>query len=95
MSIIFVFGIVEFSYAKNHRGKGLPPGLQKKMDRGQSLPPGWQKKLVVGKVLEKDIYDQGKIIATDSKGFVTISIQGRLVKLVEDTREIVGILSGM
>ena len=44
--------------------------------------------------LEKDIYDQGKIVATDSKGLVTISIQGRLVKLAEDTREIVDILNG-
>jgi len=94
MSLIMTFGVAGFSYGKNHHGNGLPPGLQKKMQRGQALPPGWQKKLVVGKVMEKDIYDQGKIVATDSKGLVTISIQGRLVKLAEDTREIVDILNG-
>ncbi len=94
MSLILAFGFSSFSYAKNHNGNRLPPGLQKKMERGQSLPPGWQKKLAVGKVMDRDLYDQGKIVAKDSNGLVTISIQGRLVKLAEDTREIVDILNG-
>src|SRR4051812_7599709 len=29
-------------------GKGLPPGLQKKLARGGQLPPGWQNKVTVG-----------------------------------------------
>lgn len=89
-----VFGLSGISYAKNDKEKNLPPGLQKKMDRGQSLPPGWQKKLVVGEVLEPEIYDQGVIVATDHKGLVTINIEGKLVRLVKDTREIVDILNG-
>lgn len=93
-SIIMLLGMANFCYAKHGKERSLPPGLQKKMERGQSLPPGWQKKLVVGHVLDRDIYERGKIIATNNKGLVTVSIDGKLVKLVKDTREIVEILSG-
>lgn len=92
--VFFVFGLSDLSYAKNDKEKGLPPGLQKKVDKGQSLPPGWQKKLVVGDVLEPEIYDHGVVVATDNKGLVTVNIEGKLVRLVKDTREIVEILNG-
>ncbi|MET0053063.1 MAG: hypothetical protein ABW095_18550 [Candidatus Thiodiazotropha sp.] len=57
--------------------------------------PDGKKKLVVGDVLEEDIYEHGKIITTDGKGLVTISIEGKLIRLIENTREIVEILGGM
>lgn len=94
ISMILVFGVYGISFGKDDKEKGLPPGLQKKSERGQSLPPGWQKKLIVGNILEKDIYKHGKIVATDNRGLVTISIEGKLIKLIKDTREIVEILGG-
>lgn len=95
ISLLFIsMGTATISFAKNDKQKSLPPGLQKKAAKGQSLPPGWQNKLVVGERLERDIYDSGEIVASDKKGLVTISIEGKLVKLVKDTREIVEILNG-
>lgn len=80
--------------AGNHKAaKQLPYGLQKKLEKGQSLPPGWQQKLIVGERLPRDIYDQGKIVVPlDSKGLLTVSLDGKLVRLVKATREIKQIL---
>ena len=78
---------------KLDRGGSLPPGLQKKLDRGGSLPPGWQKKLVKGDVLEQPIYSQSEIvIPVDSEGLLTVRVEGKLVKLIQATREIVEIV---
>ena len=95
MSAVLVFSLWNISHAKNDKNKDLPPGLQKKVDRGQPLPPGWQKKLVVGDVLDKGIYDHGKIIGRDKKGHVTLRIENKFVRLIENTREIVEILDSM
>jgi len=81
--------------AKNEKGKNksLPQGLQMKLDRGGSLPPGWQKKLVKGEILEKPIYNHSEVvIPLDSKGMLTVRVEGKLIKLIEATREIVEIL---
>lgn len=80
-------------YVHSAKAKLLPPGLQKKLEMGQSLPPGWQKKLIVGERLESSIYQQGDIVVPlDSKGLLTIRLEGKLVRLVQATREIVEIL---
>lgn len=82
-------------YAKkdHENGKQLPPGLQKKADNGKQLPPGWQKKLKKGETLDKKVYERSKVVVPlDSKGLVTISIEGKLVKLYKATREIVEVL---
>jgi hypothetical protein len=82
-------------YANSDSGKAkpLPSGLQKKLDKGQSLPPGWQKKLIVGERLDSSIYQQGDVVVPlDSKGLLTISLEGKLVRLVKATQEIVEIL---
>ncbi len=80
-------------YAKKDKGKQLPPGLQKKVERGQSLPPGWQKKLAKGEVMDKNVYQQSQVVVPlDSRGLVTIRIEGKLVKLYKATREIVEVL---
>ena len=80
--------------AGNHKAaKQLPYGLQKKLEKGQSLPPGWQKKLIVGERLDSSIYQQGDVVVPlDSKGLLTISLEGKLVRLVKATQEIVEIL---
>jgi len=79
--------------AKKDKANALPPGLQKNVDQGKPLPPGWQKKLAKGEIMDKEVYQHGRIIVpVDSHGLVTISIEGKLVRLIEDTREIVEIL---
>ena len=79
-------------YAKN-KDKSLPPGLQKKVDRGESLPPGWQKKLHKGEVLDYQVYRQGRIvIPVNHEGILTIRVEGKLIRLMESTREILDIL---
>ena len=80
-------------YAHNEKPKKLPYGLQKKLEKGQSLPPGWQKKLIVGYRMDKEVYQQGDIVVPlDSRGLLTIRLEGKLVRLVKATREIVEIL---
>lgn len=71
----------------------LPPGLQKKADRGQPLPPGWQKKLVVGEPLDTEVYTAGQVVVpVDNEGIITLRVGGKLIRLIEATREIVEIL---
>lgn len=83
-------------HAKNDKKAGhdsLPPGLQKKIARGGELPPGWQKKIEVGKPLDKAVYDQKEIvIPVDDKGLVTVKVEGKLIRLLEATREVVEVL---
>ena len=84
------------AYAKNDKEEKLPPGLQKKVESGKSLPPGWQKKLAVGETLDDEVYKQGKVVVKDSdKGLVTINVEGKLIRVIENTREIVEILEGL
>lgn len=84
--------------AKNEKDKStpLPQGLQMKLDRGGSLPPGWQKKLAKGEVLEESVYNHGEVvIPIDSNGMLTVRIEGKLIKLIEATREIVEIFDSL
>jgi hypothetical protein len=75
------------------KNKPLPQGLQMKLDRGGSLPPGWQKKLVKGEVLEEPIYKKSEVvIPVDSEGLLTVRVEGKLIRLIEATREIVDIV---
>ncbi|MEJ2140916.1 MAG: hypothetical protein P8Y24_00930 [Gammaproteobacteria bacterium] len=79
--------------ARPDKAKGLPPGLQKKAARGQALPPGWQKKLAVGHVMDKAVYDYGEVVVpVDKKGILTLRVEGKLVRLLSATHEIVEIL---
>ena len=67
----------------------LPPGLEKKKERGRALPPGWVDRVKVGERLDDDIYISGEVvIPVGSNGEVTISVEGRLIRLIERTREV-------
>ncbi|MDN3652263.1 hypothetical protein QWY77_05755 [Thalassotalea ponticola] len=79
-------------YAKKDEHKQLPPGLQKKVAKGKALPPGWQKKLQVGTVIEPEIYEQGVIVERSRDGIITIEVDGKWVRLMEHSKEIVEIL---
>ena len=85
-------------FAKNEKDKNkqLPQGLQMKLDRGGSLPPGWHKKLAKGEVLEESVYNHGVVvIPIDSDGMLTVRIEGKLIKLIEATGEIVEIFDSL
>lgn len=81
-----------FAKKEKDKDKPLPQGLQKKLERGGTLPPGWQKKLVKGAILEQPVYSSSQVvIPVDSKGLLTVRVEGKLIKLIETTREIVEI----
>ena len=95
LSVVFIGIFSSTAYAGNDKGHGkqLPPGLQKKAMAGQPLPPGWQKKLVRGEIMDRDVYLHTQIVVpVDKLGFITVRIEGKLIKLVEATRKIVEIL---
>ncbi|GAA4651368.1 hypothetical protein GCM10023116_36520 [Kistimonas scapharcae] len=96
-ALVLSLSVGGLAHAKNdkEKDKGLPPGLQKKVESGKSLPPGWEKKLEVGGKLDKDLYKQGKVVLTNpDKGTVTLELDGKLVRVLKNTREIVDILDG-
>lgn len=79
--------------------EALPKGLQKKVERGGELPPGWEMKLQKGAVLEQVVVDHGTPVPPEVKvtlpvgqsGSVDISLDGRIVRLHEKTRQILDI----
>ena len=90
-------------YVGSHSGSGkkaktLPPGLAKKAAAG-SLPPGWQKKLAAGELMPPEVFQQcqplprelAAKLPTLPKGVVTVVIEGKVVRLVEATREILDV----
>lgn len=82
------------------KGKPLPPGLQKKVDRGGELPPGWQKKLEVGSTLDKELNEQARSLPEEilkrlpeaPENTEIVQIGEEIVRVIENTREIVDIL---
>ncbi|MDX5406794.1 MAG: hypothetical protein LPK11_07120 [Chromatiaceae bacterium] len=81
--------------AKPDQDKSLPPGLAKKLAKGEPLPPGWQKKLAPGQFLAEDYYRRARVISRpDTKGIITVQIEGTIIELFEHSREIVRILDG-
>ncbi|MCB5227401.1 hypothetical protein JAO78_011330 [Alishewanella sp. 16-MA] len=81
--------------AKPEHEKGLPPGLEKKLEKGKPLPPGWQKKLSVGQYLQDDYYRRSTVLKRpNADGIITIQVEGTIIELFEHSREIVRILEG-
>jgi hypothetical protein len=81
------------------KAPGLPPGLQKKVARGGKLPPGWQKKLSVGEVMPLEVYQETHPLPPavvvrlppPPAGVITVVISGKVVRLLEATREILDV----
>lgn len=84
----------EKRYKKEHRKeKHLNRGMQKRLERGKGLPPGWQKKLVVGERLDREVYDHGVVVEPlNIRGEITIEVDQRLIRLHKATMEIIDIL---
>ena len=81
------------------KGKGLPPGLAKKVARGGSLPPGWEKKVTVGTVMPVEVYKECHPLPKElsiklpepPKGVITVTVEGKAVRLLEATHEILDV----
>lgn len=102
--ILLCLAMVIPAQAKNpHNGndslESLPPGLQKKVARGGQLPPGWERKLQVGEPLDAELYRQSEPVTSAIKaslpvgpsGTVEVRLEGKVVRLLEATREIVDV----
>jgi hypothetical protein len=82
------------------KGRGLPPGLAKKVDQGRGLPPGWERKLEKGSIMSVEVYQQSHSLPPELTvqlpvppvGTVTIALDGRIVRLIRATREILDVL---
>ena len=80
---------------KGHGG-GLPPGLAKKAARGEPLPPGWQKRVVRGETMPGEVFERCEPLPegltmrlpAPPLGTVIVSIEGRVVRLMRATMEI-------
>ena len=78
---------------------GLPPGLQKKVARGGSLPPGWQKKCQKGEVLPVEVFEKCTPLPKEvivklpppPQGTILVTIDGKVVRLLNATREILDV----
>lgn len=81
------------AFTKGPPDGDLPPGLQKKADRGEPLPPGWQKKLETGHRLDDDVYHHGEVMdSNENDDEITVRVEGKLIKVLKDTHEIIDIL---
>lgn len=76
--------------------KSLPPGLRKKVERGGELPPGWQKKIARGEVMDAQVYAYARPLPTDllkrlpppPRGTIVVTVEGKVVRLMEATMTI-------
>ena len=86
---------------KKSSKKNLPLGLRKKLERGGELPPGWQKKIARGEVLDAGLYRQSRSLpeallnrlSTDLDGTELRLLDDRVVRIIDDTRMILDVLS--
>jgi hypothetical protein len=84
---------------RGKRPKGLPPGLAKKVARGGDLPPGWKKKCVRGEIMSVEVYKQCHPLPAEvvvklppsPHGTILVAIEGKVVRLVKATREILDV----
>lgn len=84
---------------KGPKGKSLPPGLAKKAARGEPLPPGWEKRVVRGQTMSTEVYRQCQPLPVEvttrlpapPTGTVIVTIEGKAVRLVQATLEILDV----
>jgi len=91
----------QYSRQESKRQRPIPPGLAKKMARGGKLPPGWEKKCVPGEIMPVEVYQECHPLPRELTlklpvppiGTVTVAIEGRIVRILEKTREILDVLN--
>jgi len=81
-------------------GKPLPKGQQKKHERTGQVSTGWQKKIARGEVLPADVFNQCRNsipptvvrqLPPAPAGTVLIEVDGKIVRLLQATREILDV----
>jgi hypothetical protein len=85
-------------HGKGHN-KGLPKGLAKKAERGETLPPGWQKKCVRGQTMPMEVFKYCQPLPHEvivklpppPPGTVIVTLEGKAVRLVQATLEILDV----
>lgn len=82
-------------------GKALPKGQQKKQERTGEVSKGWQKKIARGETLPPEIVQQCRTsippelirrLPPPPPGTILIGVDGKVVRLIEATREIIDVL---
>lgn len=81
------------------KAKGLPPGLAKKVARGGELPPGWEKKSVPGTIMPAEVYKVCHPLPKEvvvklpvpPAGTILVTVDGKVVRLVKATLEILDV----
>jgi len=84
---------------KSGPAKAPPPGAAKKGTSSAKLPPGWQKKIVRGEVLPQTVYAQAQPLPEvvlqklppPPAGTILVTLDGKVVRLLEATRTIVDV----
>lgn len=93
-------GLIEEKHPrKGKKPKGLPPGLQKKVERGEALPPGWEKRFHQGEIIPEEVYRQCHPLPNEvlvklppqPAGTVLITIGGKVARILAATREILDV----
>ncbi len=90
-----------FGQQEGKHPRGLPPGLAKKVARGGKLPPGWQDKCTPGEIMPAEVYRECRPLPPElvvklpagPLGTVTVAVEGRVVRLLEATREILDVFN--
>lgn len=88
---------------QQRNGKGLPKGLQKKLDRGGELPPGWKRKIQAGDKLTNEEYEQAERIPDAIRAEIKIPadvieiirVGDQAATVIRDGREIIDIITGL
>ena len=80
--------------AQDDKENLLPSELQQTVGAAKPLPPDWQKNIVVGQELDLVVYENAKVILRDN-GVETVTVGGKVIRLLENTREIIEILKEM
>jgi hypothetical protein len=72
----------------------LNKGMQKRLEKGKGLPPGWQKKLVRGRPIPADVwawheplpYEVLRRMPPQPDGVITVRIENDIVRVVAATQ---------
>jgi hypothetical protein len=84
---------------KSGPDKAPPPVPTKTVARSEKLPTGWQKKITRGEVLPPTVYAQAqplpevviRKLPPPPAGTILVTLDGKVVRLVESTRTIVDV----
>jgi len=90
-----------FGQQEGKHPRSLPPGLAKKERRGGKLPPGWEDKCTPGQIMPVEVYQECHPLPPELTvklpvppvGTVTVAVGGRIVRLIEATREILDVFN--